>query len=134
MDSLKQLSVDDKENILLLFQNFCKANNINNNLELVEFDKFVDKYSNVDINQIDINNKINVLNDKIKKINNLEKQWNTASEFFKKKCDVDDYNRRFYNKPSASFSGRTGKEQKEYIDNKRKEFNDKLKQYKYMLN
>ena len=136
MDSLKQLSKDDKNNILLLIQNYSITNNINNNLELVDFDKLVDKYSIVDNIQIEINNKINNLNSKIKILNNIDNQWNRASKLFKIKCtknnifDEDEYNKRFYNKINPSFSSRTGKEQKEYIDNKFKEYNDKLEQYK----
>ena len=65
---------------------------------LDNFDKFLDKYSKLDINQININKNINVINDKIKKINNLEKQWIGASNLFKNKCtknnifDEDEYN------------------------------------------
>jgi len=142
MDSLTLLSKEDKDNILLLLHNYCIYNNINNNdnLKLIDFDKFLDKYSKLDINQIDINKNINVINDKIKKINNLEKQWEKASNIFIEKTkknnilDEDEYNKRFYHKKSPSFSNRTGKQQKEYIDNKRKECNDKLEQYKNMLN
>ena len=135
MNSLKQLSKEDKENILLLLHNYCISNN-NDNLKLVDFDKFVDKYSVVDDKQIEINN----LNNKITKLNNDKKLWNKMSTNFKDKftnnniLDEDSYNRRFYNIKHVIFSGRTGKEEIDRIDNKLKEYNNKLEQYKNTLN